>query len=110
MDVLAHDDVFPQGTADSIWLVRAGAEGWVVLTKDQMIQKRPNELAAVLNARVRQFVLVDEGLTAVQMAEALIRARKAMERLLRRLEGPFIANVKKNGTISKRVHGWKPTP
>src|SRR5205085_2002480 len=55
MRVIAHDEVFAQGTADAVWLSRAGAEGWVVLTKDQGIQKRPNEFAAVVNARVRQF-------------------------------------------------------
>jgi hypothetical protein len=104
MDVVAHDDVFPQGTDDDVWLARAGSEGWVVLTKDQGIQKRPNELAAVVSARVRQFVLVDVGLTAPQMAGVLIRARKAMERLLRRRNPPFIASITKNGTLSRRVH------
>ena len=105
--MIAHDDVFAQGTADAVWLARAGAEGWVVLTKDQGIQKRPNELAAVVSARVRQFVLVDVGLTAPQMAEILIRARKAMERLLKRREPPFIASITKHGRLSRRVFPWK---
>jgi hypothetical protein len=107
MDVVAHDDVFPQGTDDEIWLARAGAEAWVVLTKDQMIQKRPNQLNAVVNARVRQFVLVEGGLTASEMAAVFIQARKAMESLLKRREPPFIASISKSGTVSKRVHPRK---
>jgi hypothetical protein len=104
MHVIAHDDVFAQGTEDAIWLAHAGSQGWVVLTKDQRIQKRPNELAAVLTARVRQFVLVDAGLTAPQMAKVFVQARKSMERLLRRREAPFIASITKNGTLSRRVY------
>ena len=103
MHAIAHDDVFAAGTEDEVWLTHAGASGWIVLTKDQRIQSRPNELAAVVSTGVRQFVIVDVGLTSSQMAEVLIRARKGMERLIRRREPPFIATITKNGTVSRRV-------
>ena len=39
--VIVHDDQFTQDTKDEAWLTAAGANGWVVLTKDGMIRKRP---------------------------------------------------------------------
>lgn len=104
MTVVAHDDVFLQGTEDGVWLSRAGAEGWVVLTKDQAIRYSPAELLALRRAGVRQFVLARGNLTAGQMADAFIKARPAIEGLLRRTQGPFIARLTKDGSISQVQH------
>lgn len=101
MTVIAHDDVFPQGTEDRIWLARAGAEAWVVLTKDQAIRYSPAELAAIRRVGVREFVLTKGNLTSEQMADAFVAARPAIERLLQQERGPFIARVTKEGNISQ---------
>jgi hypothetical protein len=48
LDVRVHDDLFPQGTEDVIWLRDAGAHGWVVLTRDDRIRYNQLEKEAVL--------------------------------------------------------------
>jgi hypothetical protein len=47
---ITHDSVFAQDTPDEEWLTRAGYEGWVVLTKDKLIRKRPIEREALVAA------------------------------------------------------------
>ena len=101
MSVIAHDDVFPQGTPDTVWLTRAGQEGWIVLTKDQAIRYSEAELSALQRARVREFVLASGNLTSTQMAEAFIVARSAMESIAMRIEDPFIARVTRDGRVSR---------
>jgi PIN like domain len=56
--VRVHDEEFEPGTADAVWLHRAGVEGWLVLTKDSKIRYRSNETEVLLAAKVRAFVLV----------------------------------------------------
>jgi PIN like domain len=100
MTVVAHDDIFPEGTEDRVWLARAGAEGWVVLTKDQAIRYSPAEREALRRGGVREFVMAHGNLTSAQMAESFVTARPAMEAILRRTVGPFVARVSKTGAIS----------
>lgn len=81
-----------QGLADEIWLRDVGARGWVVLTKDDAIRRRPAERDALIDASVRVFCL-----TAAQLrgAEQLARFAENRERILRRARqpGPFIYGV-----------------
>lgn len=98
-DVRVHDEEFAPATPDAAWLKRAGAEGWVVLTKDSRIRYRSNETTALIEARVRAFVLVSRNLPGPQMAEAFVKALPAMKRLCRRKAPPFIAHIHRNGDI-----------
>lgn len=38
-----HDDYFEQNVEDQEWLAEVGKRGWLVLTKDQWIRRRPLE-------------------------------------------------------------------
>jgi hypothetical protein len=101
LNIVAHDDIFAQGTADEVWLTRAGAEGWVVLTRDTRIRHRPNELAAFLNAGVRGFVLTAKALTGTEEAAAFVRASSRMSKMVRKEQAPFLAAVTRAGEVSK---------
>ena len=98
--VLGHDEVFPAGTEDRVWLVRAGREGWVVLTKDQTIRYKPAELMALQRAGVRQFVLATGNLTSEQMGNAFLAARDRMEKMAREIAQPFVARLNRHGMIT----------
>jgi hypothetical protein len=37
----------PFGTPDAIWLAKAGAEGWIVLMRDQRVRHRALEIQAL---------------------------------------------------------------
>lgn len=71
---VAHHQRFEPATPDTDWLTVAGAEGWLVLTRDQHIRRRPNELAAVKAARVCMFVLGQGNLSAAETASIVVGA------------------------------------
>jgi len=103
MTIVVHDDVFPPGTHDAVWLPHVGRNGWVVLTKDHRIRYRTGEREALLRANVRAFVLRSGNLTGQQMAEAFLRALPRIERLLRDRAAPFIAGVWAEGRVALLV-------
>jgi len=91
--VWAMSDIYPnetdEGVADVDWIERAGRENWVVLTKDERITRRPDEVEALEASGVRVFAIGNQHLTGPQMAgyytanihRIVQRARKA---------GPFV--------------------
>ena len=54
---VAHRDIFAHDTPDEKWLAEAGRRGWLVLTRDQNIRRRPDELKALRDAGVLLFAL-----------------------------------------------------
>jgi predicted nuclease of predicted toxin-antitoxin system len=98
--VVVHDDLFAPDASDVEWLRRAGHEGWVVLTRDDMIRRRENEKVALIGAGVRVFVLTGGNLGGPEMAEAFVQALPSMERLVRNRRAPFIARVTRRGHVA----------
>lgn len=95
-----HDDHFPPSAKDEDWLREAGKRGWTVLTKDRRIRHRTPELAALIKAGVRVFVLAAGDLQGVEMAEIFVKALPAINRFAARNSPPFIARVTKGGSVS----------
>lgn len=62
-----------QGLADTEWLRDVGAQGWVVLMKDDRIRYRPAELEALTASAVRAFCLTNANLRGTEMAERFRR-------------------------------------
>jgi hypothetical protein len=93
------DEEFEPGTPDTVWLQRAGVEGWIVLTKDSKIRYRRNERETLSAARVRAFVLVSRNLAGPEMAEVFIKALPAIKRLCGKHVPPFIAHVHRGGHV-----------
>jgi len=62
-----------------------------------MLRYRETETAALLGANVRAFVLTSGNLRADQMVEAFVKALPGMQRLLRKVTGPFVARVTRGG-------------
>jgi hypothetical protein len=89
----AHDDHFAQDTADEDWLLEVGRRGWIVLTKDQRIRRRPHELQALRVAKVRAFVLTSQHLRGDEMAAIFVKHLSRIERLALKEKPPFIAQV-----------------
>jgi len=98
--VIVHDDVFPQDAFDEVWLTQAGAEGWIVLSKDRRIRYRANEHAALKAAKVRAFVLTGGNMPGEAMAQAFIEALPRMKELAATRTPPFLATVSAGGRIA----------
>ena len=97
--VRLHADEFEADAADADWLPIAGARGWIVVTKDVNLRKRPLELAAILAARLRVFALTSAQLGGAQQAQAFAAAAKKMRRVSRQ-RGPFIGFVSPSGAVT----------
>jgi hypothetical protein len=96
-----HDDQFPQGTQDVVWLTALAELQWVVLTKDERIRYRPLELKAFREAGLRIFVLVAGSLRGVEIADVFA---SAIDRIIQRCEeddGPCLYYLYKNGSIRR---------
>ena len=88
---------FPRGTADEVWLTRAGQRRWIVLTRDKRIRYRQLERLALQAAKVRAFVFTGGNVTAKDTAAILVRALPRMSNIARADAGPFIYHLGKSG-------------
>lgn len=98
-DIRPWYDHFP-GLADIEWLPAIGDRGWVLLTKDKDIRRRPLEVEAILNAGVRAFVLTATELRKEEQAEIFLRAMRKIVRICRQ-RGPFIYNITRMGYFAR---------
>jgi len=88
------------GQPDVGWLPAIGNRGWVLLTKDKDIRRRPLEIEAILNAHIRAFVLTATELGREEQAGIFLRAMPKIHRICRR-PGPFIYNITRMGNFAE---------
>jgi PIN like domain len=74
VEIRVHDELFPQGTEDVVWLREAGVNGWVVITRDDRIRYNQLEKHAVLAARLRFFSITSSSLTGDEAATLILAA------------------------------------
>ena len=85
-----------QSLKDVDWLADAGKQGWVVLHKDSAIRRRPAELQALRNAKLRTFCLVNAQLKGHEQTARFIDNLEAIIRRSSR-PGPFIYAISERG-------------
>lgn len=90
-------DHFPKGTADEVWLERAGKEGWVVLTRDKRIRYRKLERIALKMAGVRAFVFTGGNVTIKETGQILVLALIHIRRICEKESGPFVCHIGRSG-------------
>lgn len=85
-----------QDVRDEEWLELAGANDWVVLTKDSAIRRRPAELAAIQRHAVRVFCLTSAGLMGEDQIRHVI---DNLNRIIQRSQkpGPFVDGISRSG-------------
>jgi predicted nuclease of predicted toxin-antitoxin system len=76
---VAHREVFRPDTPDAEWIAEVGRQGWVVITRDQNIRRRPNELRAVRAAGLHLFALTSGNLSAAETASVIIKAWRSIQ-------------------------------
>lgn len=74
-----------------------GKKRWVVLTKDGKISKNEIERTALMNARVRAFVIPGGTMSGNDMAALVSVNLAGMKALLAKEAGPFIATLHRSG-------------
>jgi PIN domain-containing protein len=84
-----------QETEDTAWIVLAAQRGWVVLTKDDHIRRRPAERQAIEDGKVRAFCLTNAGLTFAEQASYFVGNRFRIIQASRK-PGPYLYGVYKD--------------
>jgi len=105
LNVVLHDEIFPQGSPDEEWLPKIGRRGWVLLTKDDRIRSTTAQREILLAASVRAFILSGANLPGPAMAEAFRTAARRMQRVALGERRPFIARVTPRGEVRLLVRG-----
>ena len=90
---------FPINTPDEKWLPVVGKWGWLILTKDDRIRKRPMERDALMRSGARAFFLSSGNMSGDEMASAIVNALPNIEKFLAKHPPPFIARIFKGGEV-----------
>jgi hypothetical protein len=100
VEIRVHDELFSQGTQDVEWLKEAGANGWVVITRDDRIRYNQLEKQAVIAARLRFFSITSSSLTGEEAAALILSALDRVSRLSRQhSKGGFIAKISRGPDV-----------
>lgn len=91
-----------QRVRDEVWLELAGRNGWIVLAKDDRIRRRPLERAAIIEHRVKAFVLTSAGLRGDQQVERILTHRHRIIQRARR-DGPYVYGIYADGLRRLRL-------
>lgn len=78
----------------------AGQEGWIVLTRDKMIRRKPNELAAFRDHGVVVFALASGNASAEDTARLVVELYPRILRKARGVKPPAMFSVTLAGGIS----------
>jgi predicted nuclease of predicted toxin-antitoxin system len=96
---VAHRELFANDTADVDWIAEVGRRGYTVLTRDQEIRRRPNELAAVRAARIHLFALTSGNLSAAEAAALCVAAWPAIQRAVLLHPVPALFSITRGGDV-----------
>jgi predicted nuclease of predicted toxin-antitoxin system len=94
-----HDDYFEQNVEDQDWLFEVGQRGWIVLTKDKWIRRRPIEREALLNANLKVFCFMSGSISFSEMAVIFANALPAIQETAEKKLPPFIAGIYRDATV-----------
>lgn len=91
----------PFGTPDATWLATAGAQGWIVLMRDQRVRHRALEMQALTSARVGAFVLTAGQATARETASVISAKLSKLLNIARSERKPFHYALGRTGSLSR---------
>lgn len=98
---VAHNERFAPACPDVEWLEVAGREGWIVITRDQAIRRKANELEAFRNHRVIVFALASGNALAEDTARLLVELYPKILRISATAGRPAMFSVTLGRTITR---------
>lgn len=96
---IPHHERFAPACPDEEWLEVAGKEGWIVLTRDKNIRRKPNELRAFREHGVIAFVLTGGDATAADTAALVTELYPKMMRRVKGTKPPAMFTLTMGGNI-----------
>jgi hypothetical protein len=98
-ELFAHH--FDLDTPDVDWLPEIGDRRWILVTKDRHIEQRPLEREAIINAKVRAFILTERNMSSKVMVALLKHAMPRMLSVIDTHQAPFIFGIDLTGTLTQ---------
>jgi PIN like domain len=100
LNVVLHDDEFPQAAADEDWLAVVGQKGWVIVTGDKATTKSPLFLQQLAESQANVFVLLGlNGETAAGKADCILENYPRIVSLVKDHKPPALWRIGKQGTV-----------
>ena len=98
---------FAPDTEDEAWIPVIAARGWIIVTRDFAIRRRPNEREAWNTANATVVMLRGEKLSAGDMAKLLltVHARGRLDHYLAKRTPPMIVYLNADGQLQTRLGG-----
>lgn len=97
---------FARGAEDESWIPIVASSGWIIVTRDIAIKRRPAERAAWIAANAVVVMLRSEQpLSAADMAAMLTRVRPRLEHFIGKRIPPMIIFVRPDGDIELKEGG-----
>jgi predicted nuclease of predicted toxin-antitoxin system len=98
---VAHQQQFEPESPDVEWIEKASQQGWIAITRDQNIRRKPNELAAIRASRAIIFVFTSGNLSAEDTARILLKALPRVYRLATGVKRPRLFSIRRDGTVGQ---------
>jgi predicted nuclease of predicted toxin-antitoxin system len=97
---VAHHEKFAPACPDEVWMRAAGREGWIVITRDQAIRRKPNELKAFRDAKLIMFALASGNASAEDTARLVLELYPKLLAKARGAKPPAMFSVTLAGNIN----------
>lgn len=97
---IAHHERFDPACPDEEWMAAAGHEHWIVLTRDQAIRRKPNELKAFRDAKLIMFALASGNASAEDTARLVVELYPKLLRKAQSIKPPAMFSVTLAGGIN----------
>lgn len=97
-DVVHLIDVFPPTAQDTDWLPVIGEKGWILVTRDKKIRRRPAELAAYRLNGIGGFVLTGKNIEGWRIVRQLVNRWLKMKELAESTRKPFLYRIPPSGS------------
>lgn len=103
----AHRDHFAPDAADEAWIPEVAARGWIIVTRDFAIKRRPAERAAWTTARATVIMIRGDKLSAEDMSKLLLTAyaHGQLDNYIAKRVAPMIIYLNSNGGLRVHVGG-----
>jgi hypothetical protein len=97
---IPHHEKFAPDCPDEEWLKTVGKQGWIVLTRDKNIRRKPNELRAFRAHEVIGFVLTAGDASAADTAALVAAVYPKLIRKAQAAKPPAMFSITQAGAIN----------
>jgi len=89
---------FPKGCEDEEWMPKIGADGRILITRDDRIRWSPAQMSLLRRSKVGAFFLGGKNRSRCEIIQQLVRNWPRMKDLASRTPRPFAFRVPPKGT------------